>query len=212
MGQITADQSQAVMAALSTNVDWSSIDFEACGLQNVAIRDAKQAGAQFAAFLRNGCRLLLEGFLRNTGELTVHIPALKRPTLAQLQAKYAWIKKIERDTSPEGPVTLNLATVLRDAAEGSINGPEYERRIASSLSRLLGYQQLAWLVEHQDEYPAFMALLGKVYVDFSGLVVVDGRGDRYVPYGCRLGKRWDAYWGWLGNYFHRNGRLAVSGE
>jgi len=172
MGQITADQSQAVMAALSTNVDWASIDFEVLGLQDIAIRDAKEAGAQFAAFLRNRCRLLMESFLRNTGELVIRIPALKRPTLAELQAKWSWIRKIERDTSPEGPVTLNLATVLRDVAEGSINGPEYERRISSSMSRLLGYQQLAWLIEHQDEYPAFMALLGKVYTDFSALVVV----------------------------------------
>jgi hypothetical protein len=200
------------MAALSTNVDWSSIDFEACGLQDVAIRDAKQAGAQFAAFLRNGCRLLVESFLRNTGELTIRIPALKRPTLAQLQAKWPWIKKIERDTSPEGSVTLNLATILRDAAEGSVNGPEYERRIASSLSRLLGYQHLEWLVAHQDEYPAFMALLGKVYIDFSGLVVVSGRGLRSVPYGNRIGGRWGADWGWLSGGFGRGWRVAVSGE
>ena len=41
-----------------------------------------------------------ESFLRNTAELVIRIPALKRPTLAQLQAKYSWIKKIERDTSP----------------------------------------------------------------------------------------------------------------
>ena len=109
-------------------------------------------------------------FPRNTGELTICIPARKRPTLQQLQAKWPWIKKIERDTSPEGPVVFNLATVLRDAAEGSINGPEYERRLASSLSKLLGYQQLAWLVEHQDKYPVFMDLLGKIYVDFWGLV------------------------------------------
>ena len=75
-------------------------------------------------------------------------------------------------------MVFNLATVLRDAAEGSINRPEYERRLASSLSKLLGYQQLAWLVEHQDKYPVFMDLLGKIYVDFSGLVVVDEDGDR----------------------------------
>lgn len=153
-----------------------------------------------------------ESFLRNTAELVIRIPALKRPTLAQLQAKYSWIKKIERDTSPEGPVTLNLATILRDAAEGSVNGPEYERRIAASLSRLLGYQQLAWLIEHQDEYPIFMALLGKIYIDFSGLVVVRGGGRRLVPFGYRGGARWGAHWRWLGSNFDQRGRVAVSGE
>jgi hypothetical protein len=129
-----------------------------------------------------------------------------------LQAKWSWIKKIERDTSSERPVTLNLATILRNEAEGSINGPEYEWRIASSLSRLLGYQQLAWLVEHQDEHPAFMALLGKVYIDFSALVVVGVNGTRNVPYGRQNGLRWDARWHWLGDDFRQSGRLAVSGE
>ncbi|MGB7957611.1 MAG: hypothetical protein WCF77_02095 [Minisyncoccia bacterium] len=171
-----------------------------------------------AATLRAHLQAAIEGrfngesFLRNTGELTICIPARKRPTLQQLQAKWPWIKKIERDTSPEGPVVFNLATVLRDAAEGSINGPEYERRLASSLSKLLGYQQLAWLVEHQDKYPVFMDLLGKIYVDFSGLVVVNGHDSRFVPCGHRNGERWDAYWDWLSINFHRSGRLAVSGE
>ena len=153
-----------------------------------------------------------ESFLRNTAELVIRIPALSRPTLADLQAKFSWIKSIERDTSPTGPVTLNLATILRDAAEGSVNGPEYERRIAGSLSRLLGYQHLAWLIEHQDKYPVFMALLGKVYIDFSGLVVVDVNGDRRVPCGGQDGERWGAGWYWLSVGFGQGGRVAVSGE
>ena len=81
------------------------------------------------------------------------------------------------------------------------------------MSKLLGYQQLAWLVEHQDKYPVFMDLLGKIYVDFSGLVVVIELGDRRsVPYGGRSGKRWGAGWGWLRGHFRQIGRLAVSGE
>jgi hypothetical protein len=153
-----------------------------------------------------------ETFLRETGELSITIPALPRPTLKQLQAKNSWIKKIERDTSTEGPVTLNLATVLRDATENPINGKEYERRLAPSLFRLLGYQHLEWLIAHQDEYPAFMVLFGKVYIDFSGLVVVHGNGFRSVPYGSQNGRRWDAYWSWLDNGFDRSGRVAVSSK
>ncbi len=159
MGQITADESQAVMATLSTNVNWSSIDFEACGLQDSVIRNPKEAGNQFALFLQNGCRFTTEDLLRETGEISISIPALKRPTLKQLQEKWSWIKTIERDSSTEEPLVLKLATVLSD--KNSIDGKEYERRIALSLSRLLGYQHLEWLIEHQDEYPDFMALLGK---------------------------------------------------
>jgi len=212
MGQITADQSQQVMAALCTNVDWSTIDFEALGLQNSAIRDAQEAGRQLTAFLRNGCRVVIESFFRATGELTVQIPALPRPTLEQIQAKYSWIASIERDTSPTDPVTLTLGTVLRPEEKGSITGAEYERRLISKLDVALGYQHMEWLLAHQNEFPAFMALLGKIYIDFPGLVVVDDDGSRYVPYCDQGGRRWDAIWGWLGIDFSVFGRVAVSGK
>ena len=151
-------------------------------------------------------------FLRPTGEFSIEIPALPRPTLEQLQAKYSWIKKIDRDISPTGPITLTLATVLGANENSSINGKEYERRLQPSVSRLLGYQHWEWLMEHQNEYPAFMALLGKIYIDFPGIVVVDGVGNRYVPFGDRDGKRWDTYWYWLSNDFDQYGRVAVSGK
>ena len=152
-----------------------------------------------------------ENFLRETGELSIEIPALPRPTLEELQAKHSWIKKIERDVSPTGPVTLTLATVFDVNANG-INGKEYERRLSGNLSRLLGYQQREWLMEHQKEHPAFMALLGKIYIDFPGIVVVAGLGSRCVPSGHQSGGRWDAHLSWLSNGFDRAGRVAVSGR
>lgn len=57
MGRITIDQSHQVMSALSTNTDWESIDFKEARLQDLVIRNAKEAGQQFAAFLKNGCRM-----------------------------------------------------------------------------------------------------------------------------------------------------------
>jgi hypothetical protein len=47
------------MALLSTNVDWSKIDFEALDLQNSVVLKATEAGQQFEAFLRNRCRLIV---------------------------------------------------------------------------------------------------------------------------------------------------------
>gem|GEM_PF-2012653 len=152
------------------------------------------------------------GFLRNTGELTIRIPVLKRPTLAELQAKYPGIgiASIERDCSPMEKVTMNLATVLRIGETAAINGAEYERRLASCLNDSLGFQQLEWLVEHQDEFPVFMALLGKIYVDGPGIVVTDANGSRRSPYLSEGGRRWKLRWHWIGYDFSGGGRIASS--
>ena len=148
---------------------------------------------------------------RETGELTIQIPALPRPTFEELRSKFDWIELIERDNSPIEAVTLKLATVLRES-EKSINGGEYEKRIAGKLDIILGYQQAAWLVEHQDEFPGFMALLGKVYVDFTGLVVVNSNVNRRYPSLSQDVRRWCLYWDWFDLRFRSLGRVASSGK
>ena len=174
-------------------------------------------GDNLAAILdvRHGCAKIVpvasENYFRETAELSIQIPALVRPTLKQLQSKYSWIKSIERDSSPTDAVTLKPATVLR-GNEKSINGGEYEKRIAGKLDIILGYQQAVWLIEHQDEFPEFMALFGKVYIDFAGLVVVNANGNRNYPYLNQNGKRWYLNWNWIDNDFNLNERVASSGN
>jgi hypothetical protein len=145
---------------------------------------------------------------RETGEIAIQIPALPRPTLADLKAKYG-IKKIERDTSTTESVTIVLCTVLREG-ENPINGTEYERRLQPKQDVLLGFQHRQWLLEHQAEFPDLMALLGKVYIDFPGLVVVGAYGHRLVPCANQHGDRWDDRWLWLGFVFSLLGRVASS--
>jgi hypothetical protein len=149
---------------------------------------------------------------RETGELIIEMPALKRPTLAELQAERSDIKDIIRDTSPEGPVTLKLGTVLRPEETKSINGPEYQRRIAAlrNAGRVLGWQHRKWLREHQDEHPELKTLLGKIYIDFPGLEVLGGDGRRGFPCAVGRGKRWRDGWGWMDGDFRSLGRIAVS--
>lgn len=153
-------------------------------------------------------KTIFTDLFRETGELSIQLPALKQPTLKELQAKYGWIDRIERDTSTEAPVTLSLATVLAMGSTSSIGGAEYEKRIALKHDSLLGFQHQQWLLEHQTEFPEFMALLGKVYIDFPGIVVVLRDGPRNVPYCSRNGSRWDVSWYWLRNLFNSNGRIA----
>jgi hypothetical protein len=55
-----ANQSQQLMATLATNVDWTQVDFEKIGAQSL-IRNPKFAGAQFRAWMENGCRFIIKG-------------------------------------------------------------------------------------------------------------------------------------------------------
>ncbi|MEK7193364.1 MAG: hypothetical protein AAB652_01085 [Patescibacteria group bacterium] len=208
MSKISAKQCLSLLAKLGENADWDSLTVEQV---QVGISEAKRAGSEFTAFVRNGFRMQIGDFFRETDELTLQIPALPRPTLWELQAKFSWIKSIERDTSPIEVTTLALATVLRPD-ENRINGTEYECRIASKLDLCLGYQQAVWLVEHQDEFPDFMALLGKIYIDFSGLVVVNENGYRFVPCLSQGSTQWYLRWYWLGTHLDRRGRLAISSK
>lgn len=60
MRPITIDQSHQVMATLAVNTNWGEIDFEEAGLQKFVIRNAKEAGRQFTAFLKNGARMMAQ--------------------------------------------------------------------------------------------------------------------------------------------------------
>ncbi|MDE2015100.1 MAG: hypothetical protein KGJ89_01050 [Patescibacteria group bacterium] len=157
-------------------------------------------------YLGNAEIKMLE-FWKTMEDVAVRIPALKQPTLEELRRAFSQIEKIESDSSPTDEVILRLGTLLR-SDEKSIVGSEYERRLVSRRNLVLGYQQAVWLVEHQDEFPVFMSLLGKVYIDFPGLVVLYANGYRNVPYLSRNGERWYLGRSWLDCGFNRNGRVA----
>ncbi|MBI2121973.1 MAG: hypothetical protein HYT98_02515 [Candidatus Sungbacteria bacterium] len=211
MSKISVEQGFTMLAKLGEHIDWDSLTTEQV---QVGVREAPRAGVEATVFIRNGFRVLINDFFRETGEVSIQIPALPRPTLAGLREKYSWIRKedsIELDTSPTESVTLVLGTVLLPD-ELRIDGIEYELRRTSLAGRMFGYQQLEWLVEHQDEHPVLKALLGKIYIDGCGLVVVRADGRRRFPCLDRGGGRWCLRWDWVGGDLARNGRLAVSGK
>ena len=59
MGQITLDQSHQVLATLAVNTDWNAVDFASSGLQELIVRNPKEAGRQFTAFLKNGGKVFV---------------------------------------------------------------------------------------------------------------------------------------------------------
>ncbi|TSC75555.1 MAG: hypothetical protein G01um101430_397 [Parcubacteria group bacterium Gr01-1014_30] len=208
---VSAEQRLELAMSLLRNADWSRLTPES--VQVVIDAAPKSAGREFTYFVENGGWVQVGDFFRETGELAIQIPALPRLKLAELREKFLWIREeegIERDVSPTEAVTLRLGTVLR-ADEESLDGKEYKRRRAS-LTGLHGYQQAAWFVEHQDEFPELMTLLGKIYIDFPGLVVVSADGDRSFPCLRQSGERWKLDWGWVGGGFNSFGRIASSGK
>lgn len=138
--------------------------------------------------------------------LEIRIPALSGLTKSEICRKYGFKDVV--DNSPMTEVVMVLETVFRDG-ERSITGSEYEDRL-KSVSGTLGLSQALWLIDHQDEFPEFMALLGKVYIYFPATIVVFGDDSRRVPFLDRCGARWHLGWRWLDGGFGSNGRVARS--
>lgn len=183
---ISVEQRFVLLAKIGEYIDWDLLTAEQV---DIGIREAKKGGAEITTLIRNGFEIRVDDYFCETGELALHIPALARPVLAELQSQFGWIKRIERDTSPIHNVTLALGTVLK-THEQWISGGEYERRIATRRRNLLGYQHTVWLLEHQHELPMFMRLLGNVYIDFQGLVVADADNNLYFPSLSQHSSQW----------------------
>ena len=149
---------------------------------------------------------------RETGELIIQIPALRRPTLVELCKRHQEnFRRIKYDTSPTEAITLRLATVLR-SDEGYISTVECQHRIVSQPHIFLGYQQLWWLVEHQHDTPDLKNLHGQIYIDGPGLVLVDELGSERIPR-INGGEKWFFTWTWItqtGASFFHFGRIAYS--
>jgi len=215
MSTISAEQRFALFTALGAKTKWNELTTEQvqAGISGTD-EELVCAGNEFTLFIRNGFRMQMVDLFRDTGELTIQIPALPRPTLVELRAKHSWVKAeggIERDFSPVEPVTLKLGSVLLPNEE-RIDGSQYEVRLTPKLNLLLGYQHAVWLVENQDKFPELMKLLGEVYIDFPGLVVVNEDGDRSVFYLTRGGGHWRLSWHDLAYGVDADARVAFSGK
>lgn len=158
-------------------------------------------------------RVISEGMpdevFRWVDKFTLKIPALPRPTLPELQARFPWIES-KQDTSPKEALTLRFASVLL-LNEEKIGGAKYERRLGPKLklNLCLGYQHAIWLEEHYGKSLSFVALLKKFYVDFPGLVVAGESGRRYISGLSWVGAQVDLCWGYLGHGASQRGCFAL---
>lgn len=162
------------------------------------------------------------GSFRITEDLGIRIPALPKAGVRRL-----WIE--ERDETnmydelkeegkvPEGAVTLVLGTVLSPEEE-FITSQQLEGRMHKFTwpfhKPLLSYQHALWLVEHQTEFPEFMALLGKVYIDFPGVYATYNSVHTHHLRLVQMESKWGCHWGSQLLYcgLHQLGRVAVAKE
>lgn len=195
---------QYLLKLLSLEVQAKKAGFSAEEISKLAGNE--ELLRSFHDVLLGNAEIKMLEFWRTLEDLQIRIPALKQPTLGDLRQQFDWIKKIESDASPTDALTLQLGTVLL-SDENSIVGTEYERRCGLRQG-WLGFQQAIWLVNNQDKFPALMAFLGKVYINFPGLVVVDASGERIFPCLIMIGERWYLDWSWTGYDLNRDGRVA----
>lgn len=151
-------------------------------------------------------------YIRDTGEITLEIPALPRPTLEELKVidrpEITYFPKhppvinmIASDTSPVEAVTFKLGSALAPGEE-FIDDEDVDFRIGPNRDKLLGFQHAIWLVQHQDELPGLMALASKpINFKFPGIMTrKKENGIRSYPFLRRRwrGKqiRWTVCWGW----------------
>ena len=209
MGLITTDQSHQVMSTLATNVDWKSIDFWASGLQDLIIRNPKEVGRQFTAFLKNGGKVIV-------GEpkvITINRGCFN-------PAKFicdGWsILEDETDTRSTALTKLDLTKVqqvtMLKSGENVVNGKERLKRLKKDGHICLDAEVFLTLRQSQLLIPESWKekVNGNTrYIFFDGTILRRSDGYRFVLclYWNDVAWRWLV--DWLGNNWDDNDLSAV---
>lgn len=206
MGQITTDQSHAIMAILAMNTSWGEIDFDLARLQDAVVRDPKGAGRRFTDFLKNGCQFVF-------GEPKSIMTKTFNPAEFINKGWSVWKGPVdgdglsgEEDIDPrslaltEVEISSLLFETCLNEGESSIGGEEKLRRLKErqDVVRLGGNVFLGLWLDYQankeNSILEFLYRTNKItYLDFFGLVLRDSDGGRGV-----LGFSRDdgGGWGW----------------
>ncbi len=200
IGQI--DQSHQVIATLAVNTDWATIDFANSGLQDFIVRNPKEAGRQFTAFLKNGGKIIV-------GEskiIPINHGRFNPNSLLIGQGWNIWVD--ETDTRSIALTELDLTkvqhvTMLKDG-ETYVNGEEKLRRLKESDYIRLDADIFLTLWENQHLIPESWkerVNWNTRYIFFDGTVLRDSVGGRYVLclFWSRGRWRWNVSW-LMGNW------------
>jgi len=170
------------MSTLATNVDWKSIDFRASGLQDLIIRNPKEVGRQFTAFLKNGGKVIV-------GEpkvITINRGCFN-------PAKFigdGWsILEDETDTRSTALTKLDLTKVqqmtMLKLSENVVNGKERLKRLKKNGHIRLDAEVFLTLWQSQLLIPESWkeGVNGDTrFIFFDGTILRDPNGDRGLLY------------------------------
>lgn len=198
MGQITVDQSHQIVATLVANTAWEEIDFEGAGLQNLVIRNAKEAGRQFTAFLKNGGRVIVGEARTIFIDRTAPFDPVKLLELGQ-----GWTI----DEQDECSLVLNQIDLtnirfehMLKKRESCIKGEERLKRLKKAGHIRLDAKVFQTLWESQALIPESWKEKtngSTTFIFFDGTVLRNPDGDRYV-----LCLYWyDGRWNWRYDYW-----------
>lgn len=203
MGKITTDQSHKVIATLAVNTDWESIDFENSGLQDFIVRNPKEAGRQFTAFLKNGGRIAGEPKI-------IKIDRVKPFNPAEFIGSGWSIWRGPKDCNglkgeeEQDKIALALTEVdlnkirfetMLKLDETRVNGEEKLTRLKKAGHIRLDAKIFQTLLENPNLIPEEWKekTNGKTtYIFFDGTILRSPDGDRCVLCLCWDGGKW--YW------------------
>jgi hypothetical protein len=196
MGQITVDQSHQVVATLVTNTTWEEIDFEGAGLQNLVIRNPKEAGRQFTAFLKNGGRVIV-------GEPRI-IPIDRTAPFDPVKwLGQGWTIE-EQDKRSLALEQVDLANVrlehMLKKDESWIKGDEKLKRLKKAGYIRLDAKVFQTFWENQALIPESWKEKtngNTTFIFFDGTILRDPYGSRYVLYLYWRDGRWHWSCHWL---------------
>lgn len=221
MGIITIDESHQVVATLVVNTAWETIDFNNSGLQDFIIRNPKEAGRQFTAFLKNGGKFTFK-------ESTKMIIDRAKPfNSAEFIGSDLNVWRgpkdgngLEGEEEQDGGALvltevdigmIRLENMLKPG-ETSVNGEEKLRRLEKAGHTRLDAKVLQTLWENQYLIPEKWKEKTNgqaTYIFFDGTVLWYFSGDRYVLCLYWDGDKWRRSCGCLDSNWHANDPSAV---
>lgn len=204
---VSIDQSHSVIQALANNVDWSVLDGDM--LQEQVIKNPKEAGKQFTAFLKNGGKVIVDS-----------------PRVISIDRSIPFDPKTfigngcsieEQDERAIALTEINLNEIMFDSTlekgEKSIKGEDKLKRLKEKTNRIrldAGIFKTLW--ENQILIPEKWKEQtngNTTFIFFDGTVLRSSDGNRYVLCLYWVDDEWDWGYDWLGNDWSANHPSAV---